>query len=423
MADGRWQTSWDGQDLVLAWPHWKLTARLSRLHERPDGLHGELALHHERAGQIFWGTVNLSSAWVRGRIASKLRQDIPPGDGVPNWTRVVDSLAWEATAAFRAAGATVLVGTPDDIPEETSYLLPPLLMRGELNLVFGPPGVGKSYLAAALALQVEGVSVLPLPLPRPPGRTLYLDWEWSGAELGVRLQALCRGAGTPAHPIRYRRMAGALADCAETLRREIQQGKITFVIVDSVQMACGEPDGADPAGGFLRLAGAIRTFGTTTLLLDHPAKGAEPGRETPYGTRYKLALCRNIWSMRKSHDDQRQLHIGLWHDKNSNTPPHPPLGLRLEFDRESWPAGRLRSLRVHHEDVRDVEEFASMLGTWDRIARELIRGPMTVRELAEALDLSDGVVRARLNEKRRAGKVTHLPDGRWGLLDQREETP
>lgn len=414
----------DGEDLLFAWPRYKLTARLHRARERSDGVAGELLLSHELAGNIFWGHVSLGSVSARERIATKLKREIPASEGTPNWSRLVDGFCFRATKEFRGDGTFVRVGTMDDAESEADeYLVSPLLLKGELNMVFAPSGTGKGYLSAALALQAEGLAVLPLPVPKTPAPTLYLDFEWGPEELNRRLRAICRGIQAPDHVLLYRRMAGALADQADTLRREILREGIRFVVVDSTQVACGDNDGGDPAAAFNRLAAAIRSFGVSTLLIDHPAKGAERGEETPYGTRYKLALSRNIWQARKSHGSQEELHIGLWHDENSNTPHHPPLGFRLVFDRESWPVGKLRSVRFVREDVRDVAGFSDLLTDWQRIEREINQQPRTVKEIAEATGLSENAARARLSEKGRKGLTMRLPDGRWTKIDRERQEP
>lgn len=408
----------DGEDLVFSWPRYKLTAWLHRARERSDGVAGELLLSHELAGNIFWGHVSLGSVSARERIATKLKREIPASEGTPNWTRLVDGFCFRAAKEFRGDGTFVRVGTMDDAASEAEEcLVSPLLLKDELNMIFASSGTGKGYLAAALALQADGqVPVLPLPVPKVQAPALYLDFEWGPEELNRRLRAICRGIQAPDHVLLYRRMAGALADQANTLRAEILREGIKFLVVDSAQIACGDNDSGDPAAAFNRLVLAIRTFGVTTLLIDHPAKGVERGNETPYGTRYKLALCRNIWKARKSHGSQEELHVGLWHDENSNTPHHPPLGFRLVFDRESWPTGRLRSVRFFREDVRDVMDFSDMLTDWQKIERELLQGPKTTKELAEVIDRGEGSVRTTLS--RRKGQVARLPDGKWAAIDR-----
>jgi hypothetical protein len=315
-----------GDDLVFTFSRWHLVATFSRLRQRGDGLAGELLLEHERAGRLFWGTVHLTSVSSRKTVAQHLRHKVgPPGDGVPHWDELVDTLCFWAGQEFRTAGTVEEAGAADDAEGVDAFVVSSLLLRGDLNMLYGAPGTAKGYLAAALALQMHAqVPVLPLAGPTEPHPTLYLDWEWSKAELGQRLRALCRGAGVPHQTIFYRRMAGPLADQANVLRTEIRRRGIRFVIVDSAHLAAGFAAEGDPGAAFGRLCEALRSFEVTAYLIDHPAKGAERGAETPYGTRYKLALCRNIWIARRSHGDKQELHVGLWHDENSNVPPHPP---------------------------------------------------------------------------------------------------
>jgi len=68
-----------------------------------------------------------------------------------------------------------------------SDLLPPWLSSDTRALVYGPPGIGKSFLALGIAWAVaSGTSFLGWRAPRPR-RVLYLDGEMGAAELGDRL--------------------------------------------------------------------------------------------------------------------------------------------------------------------------------------------------------------------------------------------
>lgn len=410
----------DGDDLTFAWPAYRLTATLSRLCQRGGGLSGELTLTHEVAGRIHWGHLALSSVTARKTLSDKLRREIPAGDGVPNWPALLDNLCFMAVQEFRNDGTFEHVGALDDQENSDEYLIAPLLLRGELNMIFGASGVGKGYLYAGLILHAAGLPVFQwLPSPQVPARAAVLDWEWGPRELGQRLRAICRGCGAPDHAVLYRRMSGPLADAADRLRSELRRHEVDLLIIDSLHMACGSNEGGDPSETFLRLAAAVRSFGVTSLLIDHPSKGAERGSETPYGTRYKQALIRNIWLARKCHGDQSNLHVGLWHDENSNVPRFSPMGFRLLFDRESWPAGRLRTLTFHREDVRDVEGFSDLLTDAQRIERLLAIEPRTAKACAEELGKREEQVRSRLNDLRRRNRALKLQDGRWALADQR----
>jgi transposase len=64
------------------------------------------------------------------------------------------------------------------------------------------------------------------------------------------------------------------------------------------------------------------------------------------------------------------------------------------------------------------------LRVWtQRIERELRARAMSTRELAEALDKSEGAIRARLSGRGRRGQVLRLDDGRWALPDKGGREP
>src|SRR5690242_4791783 len=73
------------------------------------------------------------------------------------------------------------------------FLLDPIVERGTAVLIYGAPGVGKSFLALGLALAAAGGgSFLGWTAPRPH-RVLYLDGEMSLGALAGRLRLF----GTP----------------------------------------------------------------------------------------------------------------------------------------------------------------------------------------------------------------------------------
>src|SRR6478609_9518026 len=66
-------------------------------------------------------------------------------------------------------------------------LLAPLMMSDTAALVYGPPGVGKSFFALGIAwAAASGGSFLGWRAPRPH-RVLYVDGELGAAELRERL--------------------------------------------------------------------------------------------------------------------------------------------------------------------------------------------------------------------------------------------
>src|SRR6478736_999145 len=73
-----------------------------------------------------------------------------------------------------------------DLPRRRD-LLAPLLASDQAALVYGPPGIGKSFLALSIARAVAGgESILGWRSTRPR-RVLYVDGELGAAELRDRL--------------------------------------------------------------------------------------------------------------------------------------------------------------------------------------------------------------------------------------------
>lgn len=426
--DGGLTFTRDGADLVFRSPRDHITARFARLHQERRGLLGELTITEDLAPRrLNWGTLDLASHTSRKSYAAELKKDpiTASGDLTFEWEPWLHHLCYLAAVAYRTGDAqTVLVGTGDNAADlDDDFDAEPFALKGEQNLLFANSGVGKGYVATALLLQITGAgSILPgvgLPASTRPG--LYCDWDWSSREAHRRARAICRGAGVPDHAFFYRRMSGPLTDHADTLATFIRHEGIGTLVIDGLQMACGTaPADGDPSANYQRASEVLRAFGVTVLSIDHPAKGAERGSETPYGSRYKLALCRNIWIARKSYADQQTLHVGLWHDPNSNIPHYPPRGFRLTFDRASWPTGPLRALTFHAEDPGSVPDFGDLLTDWQKIERALKDCPGSPRDLHERSGVPEATTRTRLNERR--GKQTFkLPDGRWALIDQQHQ--
>src|SRR5436853_282667 len=73
-------------------------------------------------------------------------------------------------------------------PARQPFILEPILAPGTLALIYGPPGVGKSFLALGLALAAAGAgSMLGWTTPRPH-KVLYLDGEMRRETVTERLR-------------------------------------------------------------------------------------------------------------------------------------------------------------------------------------------------------------------------------------------
>src|SRR6476619_1731473 len=83
----------------------------------------------------------------------------------------------------------------DSAESRPSFVLAPIMARGTAALVYGPAGVGKSFLALGLALAAASGGVfLGWTAPRPYN-VLYLDGELTREAVAGRLRQF--GAPTP----------------------------------------------------------------------------------------------------------------------------------------------------------------------------------------------------------------------------------
>lgn len=351
---------------------------------------------------------NLSSTTHREEIARSLRRRYEGLD----WLDLLHALAILALDRRRVGEPVVMAGR---LPATAGprYLLDPLVLRDELNLLYGAGGTGKSFLAIAVALAIqEPWSALGPGVPldtHVPG--LYLDFETSPQEIDSRVKMIAAGAhASPVPELAVKRCSGALADQVDDLRRVVAQVRAKFVVVDSAGAACaGEPESAEVT---LRLTNAIRALRVTALLIDHlPKEG-----EDPFGSVYKINAARNVWRIRREQQEgTHEITVGLWHRKTNASHLHKPLGFTLAF---SEVGDRVRFTRA---DLTAVESFRETLPLRDLIRGYLLaEGAASMKQIADALGKPYDAVRMAL--KRMDGKgVTRLPseapgdEVRWGI--------
>ena len=232
-----------------------------------------------------------------------------------------------------------------------SYLVDPIIVQGQPNMLFGDGGLGKSLAAIWMASMVtEGWQA---PWPTMPGRVLYLDWEADHAEHHRRLKRIANGLGFDSpSAIGHRRCVGALAGDTEILSRAVKKYAIDMVIVDSANPACGGlPNDLDAVQNFFT---ALRHMEVTSLIIAHVPKGPDgQPRNDPFGSVHWKNLCRNVWQIAKDSDmDASSMKLALWHRKSNEGTIAPSDSSRptVRRDGHRLPAGTDRGLgRVRQE--------------------------------------------------------------------------
>ena len=181
---------------------------------------------------------------------------------------------------------------------------------------------------------------------------------------------------------------------------------------DSIAFACdGPPEASEVASAYFR---AVRQIGVGSLHIAHVNR-SDTGDKKPFGSSFWHNGARATWNIKTADQipGSDELSIGLYNRKANIGPIRAAVGFRITFDDT-----RTTFTRV---DPRDVDELATSLPLWQRMAHELRAGPQTLITLAEALEAKvDSVEKAA---KRRGKVFTKVPgnDGvyRLALVERR----
>ena len=205
------------------------------------------------------------------------------------------------------------------------------------SILFGPGGVGKGSYAAHLACELvaDGHHVLILRLRGPP-RT-------SGAERIASLGGTQAAEGiTHCSPTAssWHGRSGALWEHVSDIHDAVAATGATYIIIDSIVMACGSADVMDPQTP-ARYSVALNQLGKPALSLAHVTK-AEDARY-PFGSVFWSNLARITWAMAPTRDGAA-LTMG-----KANRYKRPPRELVVADLDDRWPAGLGRDAAVLDE--------------------------------------------------------------------------
>lgn len=156
--------------------------------------------------------------------------------------------------------------------EARPFMLEPIVAPGTAALIYGPPGVGKSFLALGLALAAAGGgSFLGWTAPRPH-KVLYLDGEMSRDTVASRLRLF----GPPPPSFRMWLATednGAKLDLsteAGLMRLMASWGAVDLAIMDSLSSLAGTTQGDPESWAVMSQFLAFnRARGRATVLVHH----------------------------------------------------------------------------------------------------------------------------------------------------------
>jgi hypothetical protein len=408
----------DDRSVTIEWFRWQVKAEARSLKEHSDGkITGHLKISTSlpgvarqlRSSQFTFTAWNTRSALAKD-LSGKL-QEVP-------WDTMLEFLCSTVTEYIHG-GEPLETITPRDDVEPTSFTLWPLLVHDNPTIIFGKEGSAKSYLALLLCyLAIAGTddeaASFEMRRDKPSSSCLYLDWEGTANAMKERMKSLHAGTGLSiGAELTYRRCGRSLASDVDQIKSLLAGKRPDIVVIDSLIPAVGgNPLDSQAVGDFFS---ALRSFNTTSLLLGHvPKNTAGTAAASVYGSGIFQFLTRSTWEVRRHQEEsEHEIHIGLVHKKNNYGPLERPVGFRFVFQ----PGEMCTS--VERADISRLPDMESaMTLTWRIMNLLETQGTMGPKEIADALDVSQNLVRARLSYLRDKGKIAPVKRGVWGAVTQ-----
>lgn len=360
-----------------------------------------------RSDFITMERISLLNARNRTDLARTIDGLIPhPASGMAiDWDRVVDETVMSVVEQEKRPLVTLDLSTVPPVAQ--TFVLPVMLPKGKVTILYGAGGSGKSALAAAISVAVQrGTSFLGWQCE--PTNVLYLDWETDPGDLADRVGRASRGMGLrDTAAVRYLNLAGPLAYHQQAVAQAVAENDIGMLVIDSVGMAtAGARDGGDLAEGAISFFRGLRQLGTTVLAIDHISSEdlkRKGHTSKPFGSVFKVNAARNTFEVRDTTDIGGPKRLTLVHAKSNTGPLQGDISMhvtwdddQIRFDRSGFAIAK-----------RDVEE---------RVLEVLATGPASPRGLTDLLNeekddpVSEREVREAIHLLRSTKAVTIDPN-------------
>ena len=387
-----------------------LVSRMKEAEHRQPSAEIKINMGHTLLAQ---SKLNLLYTRTEIELAKRLQEKCPTQD----WGHIIEQICQETLEALRQGEPVVELWTSDDI-EAPRYILDPLIVENQSNVIFGDPSASKSTLAVILAQ----ILMLPwhdnpmeLQAPEDSIRCLYLDWEADEQTIQWLTTMLQRGAGLHPLAICYRHCDIPFAADFEQIRQHIDAVDAKVIIIDSLGLAAGgKLNDTDPPLTFYAALRKLKNI--TSIILAHNSKDPETKKRSIYGNQFFTVQARNVWEIRKVQEPGSKLvDIALFHRK---PPPfhglHPPMGFKMLYAEDD------KSFAIEPRDPRYVGEFLEQMSTRQRVFELLKSGARTPKEISEELEEKESHIRVAISTMKKKGLVVKVGLA-YGLAARGEE--
>ena len=365
----------------------------------------EVTAHVEKfpgmeGSHITMGQQILSSIQGKKRLVEALHEDLP----LPHWKSIVEQVCTKTIKKFWEGAPVVTIGKQPK-KTEAPYLLYPVVRQDAPCIIFGPGGIGKSYISLYFSMLVQHNLSVGSFIPKQ-ANVLYLDYESGEDDLNARLAALSKGMGLDVE-LKYRYCHQSLANDVETLGTIIAEENIGLLIVDAKGAAVG--GWINESRQTMSMYNALRSLNVTSIIIDHVSK---ENQDAPIGSIYNFNESRNIWKLRKTEtNDPGTLVLGLSNEKSNSGRKHPNMAMKFVFKDDEH--GNVDTVWVSETEVEEHPDLMQDEPTHRRI-QHLLKGnvdmstglaiPMSPDDIAQSLGLKKSSITSRLSDGAYSGK-------------------
>lgn len=395
------------------------------------GILGELEVHTNGIISIpkyLYGPMDVSFKDVMQ--ISRLVQELENRMFGPPWKQMVGDMARLTVGQFTQGRPWVVLR---DAPraQQMGYAHKPLLLAKEPTLWFSAGGGLKSYIALALAVQMETGLDLGLGPCLVRNHVAYLDWEWDVGQHATRLDTLIPLEQQQELGVNvvYRNCGGRpLRKQLDELKRLIANEGVTYVIIDSASPACGRAADNDEIVAFFQ---SVAQLGVGSLILGHITKGdrnsTQESVSTAFGGIQWENQARSTWHLKKSQEEGSNIaRVLMTHQKINAGKTSVPVGIEFDFPMENDPDGLVRISMV---DGMDLSRFADDDGASalrERIRFAVKNRPMHFAQIAQAVNVPETeqlLTLLRSMERSTLSRIVRAVDGEqvefWGARTSR----
>jgi hypothetical protein len=246
------------------------------------------------------------------------------------------------------------------------FIIAPLVSSTGLTLWYSAPGVGKSMMALAAAVQVATGYPLVGATPSETGHTIYIDFEDDPTEHDIRYTALLAAIGWEEEaPVTHFTVTGKFADAIGPIKALIRELDVKMAVLDSM----GQARGADASDGdsTIKLVKMLRGLGVPVLAIDHVTKVDNKGMKNgkmddpasimAIGSQFSTAGARLGWFIQEmSASTPMARKFNMHNTKHNHVAKQESFSMSLDMENNAQQ--RVTSLKFNSWDSLMYEELA-----------------------------------------------------------------